>query len=82
MSFRTHHSALRSSPTKGIGAAIANKLAHDGMQVLMGEIKSPDSRRRVKRKKPLSVRGMSAAPLLNVGDAGSVAKAFEAIDRQ
>ena len=72
--------ALITGAAKGIGAAIADKLAHDGMQVLIGDI---DEAQAQSKAEELTRAGMSAAPLLlNVGDAGSIAKAFEAIDRQ
>ena len=72
--------ALITGAAKGIGAAIADKLAHDGMQVLIGDI---DEAQAQSKADELTRAGMSATPLLlNVGDAGSVAKAFEAIDRQ
>src|SRR3954469_1379025 len=72
--------ALITAAAKGIGAAIADKLAHDGMQVLIGDI---DEAQAQSKADELTRTGMSAAPLLlDVGDARSVAKAFEAIDRQ
>ncbi len=72
--------ALITGAAKGIGAAIADKLAHDGMRVLIGDI---DEAQAQSKADELTRAGMSAAPLLlNVGDAGSIAKAFEAIDRQ
>lgn len=72
--------ALVTGAAKGIGAAIASKLAHDGMHVLIGDIDEAQARVTADE---LAQAGRSAAPLLlNVGDAQSVAAAFAAIDRQ
>ena len=50
------------------------------MQVLIGDI---DEAQAQSKADELTRAGMAAAPLLlNVGDAGSIAKAFEAIDRR
>jgi NAD(P)-dependent dehydrogenase (short-subunit alcohol dehydrogenase family) len=71
---------LITGAAKGIGAAIADKLAYDGMHVLIGDIDEAQARSKADE---LTRAGMSAAPLLlDVGDAGAIAKAFETIDRQ
>ena len=77
---QTRRIALITGAAKGIGAAIADKLAHDGMQVLIGDIDEKEARTKADE---LTRAGMAAAPLLlDVGSAASVAEAFETIDRQ
>ncbi|MBI1397250.1 MAG: SDR family oxidoreductase [Betaproteobacteria bacterium] len=72
--------ALITGAAKGIGAAIADRLAADGMRVLIGDIDETEAR----NKADALVRdGFAASPVrLDVGNAASVAAAFEAIDRQ
>jgi len=72
--------ALITGAAKGIGAAIADKLAQDGMRVLIGDIDEAQARAKADE---LARAGLAAAALqLDVGNASSIAAAFESIDRQ
>ena len=72
--------ALITGAAKGIGAAIADRLARDGMHVLIGDIDQDQARAKADE---LAQAGLSAAPLqMDVGKAASVAAAFGLIDRK
>src|SRR5262245_47384360 len=72
--------ALITGAAKGIGAAIADLLAQQGMHVLIGDI--DEAQARVKAE-GLAGTGMTASALrIDVGDAASIATAFDVIDRQ
>ena len=72
--------ALITGAAKGIGAAIADQLAQQGLHVLIGDIDMAEARAKADA---LSGTGLSASPLrIDVGDAASVAAAFEAVDRE
>ena len=72
--------ALITGAAKGIGAAIADRLARDGMRVLIGDI--DDAQARAKAEE-LTQAGCAAAPLqIDIGKAASVAAAFDVIDKQ
>lgn len=72
--------ALITGAAKGIGAAIADRLARDGMRVLIGDI--DDAQARAKADE-LTKAGFAAAPLqIDIGKAASVAAAFDVIDKQ
>lgn len=71
--------ALVTGAAKGIGAAIADKLAQDGMHVLIADL--DEAQARVKAGE-LVKTGFSASPLLlDVGNAASVMAAFASIDK-
>jgi NAD(P)-dependent dehydrogenase (short-subunit alcohol dehydrogenase family) len=72
--------ALVTGAAKGIGAAIADLLAHQGAHVLIGDIDETQARAKAEALRGI---GLMASPLrLDVGDSASVAAAFEVIDRQ
>lgn len=72
--------ALITGAAKGIGAAIADQLAQQGMHVLIGDI---DEAQAKEKADALTNAGQMATPLrIDVGDAASVAAAFEVIDRR
>ena len=72
--------ALVTGAAKGIGAAIADRLARDGMHVLIGDIDHAEARTKADE---LTGAGLAAAPLqMDVGNPAAVATAFETIDRQ
>ncbi|HEX4985397.1 MAG TPA: 3-oxoacyl-ACP reductase FabG [Burkholderiales bacterium] len=72
--------ALVTGAAKGIGAAIADKLARDGMHVLIGDLDEAAARTRADE---LAAAGLAASPLLlDVGNAASVGAAFASIDSQ
>jgi NAD(P)-dependent dehydrogenase (short-subunit alcohol dehydrogenase family) len=71
--------ALITGAAKGIGAAIADRLAHDGMRVVIGDLDEPQAQAKAAE---LTRAGREAVALrLDVGDPGSIAAAFAAIDR-
>jgi len=71
--------ALITGAAKGIGAAIADELAQQGLHVLIGDI---DETQAHAKAEALTHAGRAASPLrLDVGDPTSVAAAFETIDR-
>ena len=72
--------ALITGAAKGIGAAIADRLAQDGMRVLIGDIDEAQARAKADE---LEKAGLAAAPLqIDVSKAAAVAAAFDAIDKQ
>ena len=72
--------ALITGAAKGIGAAIAEKLAHDGMHVLIADLDEAQARTTAEQ---INSAGFAASPvLMDVGRAESVATAFASIDKQ
>jgi NAD(P)-dependent dehydrogenase (short-subunit alcohol dehydrogenase family) len=72
--------ALVTGAAKGIGAVIADELAQQGHHVLIGDIDAAQAR---EKSDALTAAGLTASPLrIDVGDAASVAAAFDEIDRQ
>lgn len=72
--------ALITGAAKGIGAAVADQLAQQGMHVLIGDI---DEAQAKEKADALIGAGRTATPLrIDVGDPASVAAAFENIDRR
>lgn len=72
--------ALITGAAKGIGAAIADLLARQGMHVLIGDI---DETQAQEKADALTGAGLEASALrIDVGDPASVAAAFDVIDRR
>lgn len=72
--------ALITGAAKGIGATIANKLAHEGMHVLIADLDEAQARATAEQ---LKSAGFAASPVvMDVGRAESVAAAFASIDKQ
>jgi NAD(P)-dependent dehydrogenase (short-subunit alcohol dehydrogenase family) len=72
--------ALITGAAKGIGAAIADRLAQQGMHVLIGDI---DQKEAHAKAEELKSAGLTASALqIDVGDPASIATAFDTIDRQ
>jgi len=72
--------ALVTGAAKGIGAAIADQLAQQGLHVLIGDIDETQARAKAEA---LTGAGLKASPLqIDVGDPKSVAGAFDIIDQQ
>jgi NAD(P)-dependent dehydrogenase (short-subunit alcohol dehydrogenase family) len=72
--------ALVTGSAKGIGAAIADQLAQQGLHVLIGDLDEAEARAKAEA---LTAAGLTASPLrLDVGDAASIAAAFAEIDRR
>ena len=72
--------ALITGAAKGIGAAIADTLARQGMHVLIGDIDETQARTKAEA---LTRAGQTASALrIDVGEPASIAAAFEVIDRQ
>lgn len=72
--------ALITGAAKGIGATIADRLAQDGIHVVIGDIDDAQAQAKVDE---LKRAGHSASPVhLDVSDAASVSAAFQAIDQQ
>ncbi|MBX9962001.1 MAG: SDR family oxidoreductase [Burkholderiales bacterium] len=72
--------ALITGAAKGIGAAIADLLAQQGMHVLIGDI---DETQAQEKADALTGAGLEASALrIDVGDPASVAAAFDVIDRR
>ena len=72
--------ALVTGAAKGIGAAIADQLARDGMHVLIADLDEAEARAKADQ---LKGEGFAASPLvMDVGRAESVAAAFASVDKQ
>lgn len=72
--------ALITGAAKGIGAAIADLLARQGMHVLIGDIDEAQAR---EKADALTGAGLTASALrIDVGDPAAIAAAFDAIDRR
>jgi NAD(P)-dependent dehydrogenase (short-subunit alcohol dehydrogenase family) len=72
--------ALITGAAKGIGAAIADHLAQQGMHVLIGDIDRTEAHAKAEG---LKGAGFTASALqIDVGDPASIAAAFDAVDRQ
>lgn len=72
--------ALITGAAKGIGAAIADVLARQGMHVLIGDIDEAQAR---EKADALTGAGLTASALrIDVGDPAAIAAAFAAIDRR
>jgi NAD(P)-dependent dehydrogenase (short-subunit alcohol dehydrogenase family) len=72
--------ALITGAAKGIGATIADKLAHEGMHVLIADLDEAQARSTAEQ---LNAAGFAASPIvMDVGRAESVAAAFASIDKQ
>jgi NAD(P)-dependent dehydrogenase (short-subunit alcohol dehydrogenase family) len=72
--------ALITGAAKGIGAAIADELARQGIHVLIADMDETQARAKAAA---LTDTGLMASPLqIEVGDPASVAGAFDVIDRQ
>jgi len=72
--------ALVTGAAKGIGAAIADLLAQQGMHVLIADL--DETQARVKAQALTDAGLMASALQLDVGDPASIAAAFDVIDRQ
>src|SRR5690349_14927488 len=72
--------ALVTGAAKGIGKAIADRLARDEMRVLIGDIDEAQARATAEE---LTGAGLRAAPVvLDVGDVSASAAAFVTIERE
>ena len=72
--------ALITGGAKGIGAAIADQLARQGLHVLIGDLDDAEAHARAEA---LKRDGLAASPLrIDVGDPAAVAGAFDVIDTQ
>lgn len=71
--------ALVTGAAKGIGATISDRLAQDGIHVLIGDL---DLAEATTKANALKAAGFAASPLqLDVSKAAAVAAAFDVIDR-
>lgn len=77
---RPQRVALITGAAKGIGAAIADQLARDGMHVVIADI---DDAQAAETANGLVSAGFAASPLrLDVADPASVSSAFAEVDRR